>query len=78
MKSVLQENVDIIKLLLKKGANKECQDDFGITPLFLAAQYGKLESLNILISSGKINPLAFVLLRSSCFVFLETIFSNTN
>uniref|UniRef100_H0VSI9 Ankyrin repeat and SOCS box containing 3 n=1 Tax=Cavia porcellus TaxID=10141 RepID=H0VSI9_CAVPO len=57
-----QENVDIIKLLLKKGANKECQDDFGITPLFLAAQYGKLESLNILISSGKINPLAFVLI----------------
>ncbi|XP_058429134.1 ankyrin repeat and SOCS box protein 3 isoform X1 [Marmota monax] len=47
-----QENAEIIKLLLKKGANKECQDDFGITPLFVAAQYGKLESLNILISSG--------------------------
>ncbi|EHB05706.1 Ankyrin repeat and SOCS box protein 3 [Heterocephalus glaber] len=50
------ENVEIIKLLLKKGADKECQDDFGITPLFLAAQYGKLESLSILISSGaKVN-----------------------
>ncbi|XP_058134543.1 ankyrin repeat and SOCS box protein 3 isoform X3 [Dasypus novemcinctus] len=47
-----QENAEIIKLLLKKGANKECQDDFGITPLFVAAQYGKLESLRILISSG--------------------------
>nr|BAE01031.1 unnamed protein product [Macaca fascicularis] len=47
-----QENAEIIKLLLKKGANKECQDDFGITPLFVAAQYGKLESLSILISSG--------------------------
>ncbi|XP_036847283.1 ankyrin repeat and SOCS box protein 3 [Manis javanica] len=47
-----QENAEVIKLLLKKGANKECQDDFGITPLFVAAQYGKLESLNILISSG--------------------------
>lgn len=46
-------------MLLKRGVNKECQDDFGITPLFVAAQYGKLESLSILISSGKINPLAF-------------------
>ncbi|XP_006873616.1 PREDICTED: ankyrin repeat and SOCS box protein 3 [Chrysochloris asiatica] len=47
-----QENSEIIKLLLKKGANKEWQDDFGITPLFVAAQYGKLESLTLLISSG--------------------------
>ncbi|XP_004643472.1 ankyrin repeat and SOCS box protein 3 [Octodon degus] len=47
-----QENVEVMKLLLKRGANKECPDDFGITPLFLAAQYGKLESLNTLISSG--------------------------
>ncbi|XP_074256279.1 ankyrin repeat and SOCS box protein 3 isoform X1 [Saimiri boliviensis] len=47
-----QENTEIIKLLLNKGANKECQDDFGITPLFVAAQYGKIESLSILISSG--------------------------
>lgn len=52
-------------MLLKKGADKECQDDFGITPLFVAAQYGKLESLSILISSGKLNLLAFALLRSS-------------
>nr|XP_012418951.1 PREDICTED: ankyrin repeat and SOCS box protein 3 isoform X2 [Odobenus rosmarus divergens] len=50
--ATFQENAEIIKLLLKKGANKECQDDFGITPLFVAAQYGKLESLNILTSSG--------------------------
>nr|XP_044993278.1 ankyrin repeat and SOCS box protein 3 isoform X2 [Jaculus jaculus] len=47
-----QENAEIIKLLLKKGVQKECQDDFGITPLFVAAQYGKLESLSTLISSG--------------------------
>ncbi|XP_040849671.1 ankyrin repeat and SOCS box protein 3 isoform X1 [Ochotona curzoniae] len=47
-----QGNAEIIKLLLKKGASQECQDDFGITPLFVAAQYGKLESLSILISSG--------------------------
>ncbi|XP_013373012.1 PREDICTED: ankyrin repeat and SOCS box protein 3 isoform X3 [Chinchilla lanigera] len=47
-----QENLEIMKLLLREGADKECRDDFGITPLFLAAQYGKLGSLNILISSG--------------------------
>ncbi|KAK7807299.1 hypothetical protein U0070_016671 [Myodes glareolus] len=47
-----QGNAEIIKLLLKSGADRECQDDFGITPLFVAAQYGKLESLNILMSSG--------------------------
>ncbi|EPY88705.1 GPR75-ASB3 protein [Camelus ferus] len=52
--ATFQENAEIIKLLLKKGANKECQDDFGITPLFVAAQYGKLESLSILISSGSV------------------------
>ncbi|XP_036606601.1 ankyrin repeat and SOCS box protein 3 isoform X2 [Trichosurus vulpecula] len=50
--AAFQEYTELIKLLLKKGANKECQDDFGITPLFVAAQYGKLESLNVLVSSG--------------------------
>ncbi|KAM6432763.1 ankyrin repeat and SOCS box protein 3 [Rhynochetos jubatus] len=43
---------EIMKLLLDKGANKECKDDFGITPLFVAAQYGKLESLRLLVSHG--------------------------
>ncbi|XP_039384630.1 ankyrin repeat and SOCS box protein 3 isoform X5 [Mauremys reevesii] len=47
-----QGHTEIIKLLLEKGANKECVDDFGITPLFIAAQYGKLESLRVLISHG--------------------------
>ncbi|NXG77356.1 ASB3 protein, partial [Baryphthengus martii] len=43
---------EIMKILLEKGASKECQDDFGITPLFVAAQYGQLESLRLLISHG--------------------------
>uniref|UniRef100_A0A670HUG3 SOCS box domain-containing protein n=1 Tax=Podarcis muralis TaxID=64176 RepID=A0A670HUG3_PODMU len=47
-----QNYPEILKLLLDKGAEKECVDDFGITPLFVAAQYGKLESLRILISYG--------------------------
>ncbi|NXK04439.1 ASB3 protein, partial [Herpetotheres cachinnans] len=43
---------EIMKVLLEKGASKECKDDFGITPLFVAAQYGKLESLRLLVSHG--------------------------
>ncbi|NXD10516.1 ASB3 protein, partial [Nothocercus nigrocapillus] len=51
-----QGYTEIIKILLEKGANKECEDDFGITPLFVAAQYGKLESLRMLVSYGaKVN-----------------------
>ncbi|XP_007641526.1 ankyrin repeat and SOCS box protein 3 isoform X1 [Cricetulus griseus] len=51
-KASFQGNAEIIELLLKHGTDLECQDDFGITPLFVAAQYGKLKSLDILISSG--------------------------
>ncbi|NXT78852.1 ASB3 protein, partial [Zapornia atra] len=47
-----QECTEIMKILLEKGASKECKDDFGITPLFVAAQYGKLESLRLLVSYG--------------------------
>ncbi|KFV05221.1 Ankyrin repeat and SOCS box protein 3 [Tauraco erythrolophus] len=43
---------EIMKILLEKGASEECVDDFGITPLFVAAQYGQLESLRLLISHG--------------------------
>ncbi|XP_033000964.1 ankyrin repeat and SOCS box protein 3 isoform X2 [Lacerta agilis] len=50
--AAFQNYPEILKLLLNKGAKKECVDDFGITPLFVAAQYGKLESLRILISYG--------------------------
>ncbi|CAI5771315.1 ankyrin repeat and SOCS box protein 3 isoform X2 [Podarcis lilfordi] len=50
--AAFQNYPEILKLLLDKGAEKECVDDFGITPLFVAAQYGKLESLRILISYG--------------------------
>ncbi|NWH57008.1 ASB3 protein, partial [Geococcyx californianus] len=47
-----QGNTEIMKILLEKGASKECEDNFGITPLFVAAQYGKLESLRLLVSHG--------------------------
>ncbi|XP_067901041.1 ankyrin repeat and SOCS box protein 3 isoform X2 [Heterodontus francisci] len=47
-----QEHLEILMLLLEKGADKEARDDYGITPLFLAAQYGKLESLRVLLQHG--------------------------
>lgn len=49
-------------MLLEKGASKDCHDDFGITPLFVAAQYGQLESLRLLLSHGNHNP-SFPLLQ---------------
>ncbi|XP_041073393.1 ankyrin repeat and SOCS box protein 3 isoform X3 [Carcharodon carcharias] len=55
-----QEHLDILMLLLEKGADKEARDDYGITPLFLAAQYGKLESLRVLLQHGSnVNCQAF-------------------
>ncbi|NXL84218.1 ASB3 protein, partial [Alectura lathami] len=50
--AAFQEYTEIMDILLEKGASIECKDDFGITPLFVAAQYGKLESLRMLISHG--------------------------
>lgn len=46
-----------MQMLLEKGASKDCRDDFGITPLFVAAQYGQLESLRLLLSHGNHDPL---------------------
>ncbi|XP_077341683.1 ankyrin repeat and SOCS box protein 3 isoform X1 [Lithobates pipiens] len=48
----LMERTDLIQLLLESGVNKECEDDFGIRPVFIAAQYGKDKSLNLLLSHG--------------------------
>lgn len=48
----LMERTDLIQLLLENGVDKECEDDFGIRPVFIAAQYGKDKSLNLLLSHG--------------------------
>ncbi|XP_020665581.3 ankyrin repeat and SOCS box protein 3 isoform X1 [Pogona vitticeps] len=50
--AVFQRYPEILRLLLDQGADKESVDDFGITPLFVAAQYGRLECSRILISYG--------------------------
>ncbi|XP_063774725.1 ankyrin repeat and SOCS box protein 3 [Pseudophryne corroboree] len=51
----LMERTDLIQLLLENGVDKECKDDFGITPLFIAAQYGKYESLSLLSRGADVN-----------------------
>ncbi|XP_066552582.1 ankyrin repeat and SOCS box protein 3 [Amia ocellicauda] len=43
---------EITRILLDRGVDKETQDDFGITPLFIAAQYGQLDCLKMLADSG--------------------------
>ncbi|KAG2467169.1 ASB3 protein, partial [Polypterus senegalus] len=50
--AAFQGATDIMKTLLEKGANKEFQDDYGITPLFISAQYGKCECLTVLVAHG--------------------------
>ncbi|XP_058658684.1 ankyrin repeat and SOCS box protein 3 [Ammospiza caudacuta] len=47
-----QGSTEIMEMLLEKGASTDCRDDFGITPLFVAAQYGQLQSLRLLLSHG--------------------------
>lgn len=54
----------MMKILMEEGASKECKDDFGITPLFVAAQYGKLESLSLLVSHGNSHhSFSFIVLK---------------
>uniref|UniRef100_H3AH15 Ankyrin repeat and SOCS box containing 3 n=1 Tax=Latimeria chalumnae TaxID=7897 RepID=H3AH15_LATCH len=50
--AAFQGHTEIIEVLLEKGTNKECENEFGMTPLFTAAQYGKADSLRILIGNG--------------------------
>ncbi|HML19622.1 MAG TPA: ankyrin repeat domain-containing protein [Candidatus Dependentiae bacterium] len=43
---------NIIRLLINHGANKDIRDRSGATPLHVAARYGKIASVNILIEAG--------------------------
>lgn len=40
------------RVLLEAGADKECRDVDGNTPLLLAARYGKLEVVSALLAAG--------------------------
>ncbi|EJW73998.1 hypothetical protein WUBG_15094, partial [Wuchereria bancrofti] len=45
-------NLDIIRLLIHNGANKDAQDSLDQTPLFLAASEGHLDAVECLINLG--------------------------
>ncbi|MBN3320245.1 ASB3 protein, partial [Atractosteus spatula] len=50
--SAFQGFSEVLKILLEEDADIEIRDDFGITPLFIAAQYGQLECLKSLADCG--------------------------
>ncbi|XP_061665522.1 ankyrin repeat and SOCS box protein 3 [Syngnathoides biaculeatus] len=50
--AVYRDHVDIVSILVLKSANLEARDDYNITPLFLAAQYGRRECLEVLVHAG--------------------------
>ncbi|XP_061562551.1 ankyrin repeat and SOCS box protein 3 isoform X2 [Phycodurus eques] len=49
--AVYQDHVDIVRILVR-SADLEARDDYKITPLFLAAQYGQRECLEVLVGAG--------------------------
>lgn len=50
--AVAQENVEMIELLLKHGANLNVQDNEGWTPLHAVCQYGFPEVVKLLLSKN--------------------------
>lgn len=48
-----RDNVEICQMLLKAGGKHSPADNYGITPLFTAAQSGQLASLRLLVKHGK-------------------------
>jgi ankyrin repeat protein len=51
----LKENVEILKMLLKSGANANYRDKSGRTPLLNAVYHGRLHSVSLLLDFGA-NP----------------------
>ena len=52
--SVVRNNVEICEMLLKAGAKHNLSNMYGISPLFTAAQYGKVATLRFLLKHGKL------------------------
>jgi len=44
--------LDILKLLIKIGANVNAKDSYGYTPLLYASRYNKLEVVKLLLKAG--------------------------
>ncbi|XP_077406128.1 ankyrin repeat and SOCS box protein 3 [Vanacampus margaritifer] len=49
--AVYQNHADIVRILVQ-SSDLEARDDFKMTPLFVAAQYGRRECLEILVRAG--------------------------
>ncbi|XP_019730132.1 ankyrin repeat and SOCS box protein 3 isoform X2 [Hippocampus comes] len=49
--AVYQDHVDIVRLLVE-SADLEAPDDYKVTPLFLAAQHGRRQCLEVLVHAG--------------------------
>lgn len=47
---------NIIKILIEKGADPNCKDDEGATPLHYASQYGMIAALTYLLTETKADP----------------------
>jgi len=52
MVAVSEDKIEIVKLLLKKGANINLQSKIGYTALHFAAQNNKVEIARVLLESG--------------------------
>uniref|UniRef100_A0A4W4FKZ9 Ankyrin repeat and SOCS box containing 2a, tandem duplicate 1 n=1 Tax=Electrophorus electricus TaxID=8005 RepID=A0A4W4FKZ9_ELEEL len=50
--SVLQNNLEICEILVAYGAQVTSSNIFGVSPLFLAAQYGFVEAVQLLVKNG--------------------------
>jgi len=50
--AIEEKNMDVIKLLLKAGANVNKADKYGNAPLYKAASTGQLEVVKLLIDNG--------------------------
>lgn len=60
--SVCRNNVEICEMLMKAGAKVSIPNMYGITPIFVAAQSGKVDALRMLLKNGNIIFVSFPLL----------------
>lgn len=63
--SVCRNNVEICEILVKAGAKVNMANIYGITPIFVAAQSGKVDALRMLLKNGKVFHFTVIFLSVS-------------
>jgi len=63
--SVCRNNVEICEILVKAGAKVNMPNMYGITPIFVAAQSGKVDALRMLLRNGNIFHFTVIFLSVS-------------